>query len=302
VLDVLSPRGPRFAHVVFADVALRARPVDHVPRHEPAPPRTEPARLAVDAWEFIDWLFRRAGLDAAVYRGDTLARRLPSCLRALGSETYDEARRLVERHPRLLDTALETLVVGVTGFFRDSFVFAVLADRVLPALADAGRGLNVWSVGCSDGRELYSVAMLLDEHDLLERSYLVGTDCRSAAVAQARAGLFDEDALADVPAETAARYFERVASGWRVARPLRDAMRWWVGDALRLPEIGAWDVILCRNLAIYLYPDAADRLWRRLAGALRVGGFLVTGKAERPRHADGLVNVAPCTYRRARRW
>lgn len=304
-LDILSPRDPRFAHVVFAEAAPRARALDHTlgpTRRTAVSRRASTEGPVLEARQFVDWLFARAALDATAYRWNTIARRLPSCLRTLGTPRYDQARRVIESRPKLLDFALDALVVGVTTFFRDAFVFASLRDRVLATVAEGRKGLNVWSVGCSEGCELHSVAMLLDELGLLERSYLVGTDCRSVAIGRARGGVFDHEALVEVEPETVDRHFERVPTGWRVEPRLRDAARWWLGDALRLPQIGAWDVILCRNFAIYLYPEASDRLWRQLGATLRVGGVLVTGKAERPGKSAGLVNVGPCTYRRERGW
>ena len=75
-------------------------------------------------------------------------------------------------------------------------------------------------------------------------------------------------------------------------------MRWRTGDVLTLPEPGTWDLVLCRNLAIYLQPEAASGLWRRLGASLRPGGLLALGKAERPTGASDLAAVGPCLYRR----
>ena len=81
---------------------------------------------------------------------------------------------------------------------------------------------------------------------------------------------------------------------------LRLAARWRTADVLAGPVPGPWDLILCRNLAIYLQPDANARLWAGLESALRPGGFLVTGKAERPAGpaAARLRAAGPCVYRK----
>jgi chemotaxis methyl-accepting protein methylase len=179
-----------------------------------------------------------------------------------------------------------------------------LRTDVLPRLVARCRGrrrLRVWSAACSDGAELYSVAMLMREiggagaaacYDLL------GTDCRPAAVAGAAAGIFEPDAVAGVPPELLSRYFNFDGNRYRANQSLRAACRWRAADALGRDQIppGPWDLVLCRNLAIYLQASATASLWSSLAAVLRPGGVLVLGKAERPLGVRGLRPVGPCLY------
>src|SRR5687767_15292648 len=90
--------------------------------------------LSAEETSFARWLFAKAGLDARDYRGETVARRLPACLRMLRVERIDQARALIESDPRRLQTALDAMLIGVTGFFRDRAVFDALRDHVVPAL------------------------------------------------------------------------------------------------------------------------------------------------------------------------
>jgi chemotaxis protein methyltransferase CheR len=149
------------------------------------------------------------------------------------------------------------------------------------------------------------VAILLDELGALGPGgcELVGTDCRPDAIARAAAGTFDAAAVRAVPPDLLARHFTFDGTHYRVARRLRDAARWQVADVLdaaggRGRPPGPADLVLCRNLAIYLQPDAAAALWASLAGALREGGVLVLGKAERPLGVAGLRPAGPCLYRK----
>jgi chemotaxis methyl-accepting protein methylase len=173
-----------------------------------------------------------------------------------------------------------------------------LSGHVLPLLAASRRRLRVWSVGCSDGPELYSVAMLLDDLGLLERCDLLGTDCRPDAVERARGGLYDDADLRAVPPDLRARHFVHDGRHWRVNRRLRDAAQWRTGDILTVREPGLWDLVLCRNLAIYLQPQAASALWRQLEAAVGPGGVLALGKAERPGCTRQFSALGPCLYRR----
>ena len=288
----------RFSHVVFADAPLmRRQPLDvarYAVAYAPVRPALPPSPAA-DA--FLRWLFERAGIDGSWYRRDALRRRLPACLRALRVRSLAEAQRTLQHDPSLVTDALSAILIGVTSFFRDPTVFAALAETLPSIAASLRRPLRVWSVGCSDGAELYSVGVILAEAGLLAGAELVGTDCRSDAIAAARDARFETLALRHVSDERRARFFARDGCRWRVGEVVRAAARFSVGDALARVEPGEWDVILCRNLTIYLEDIAARELWHRLAASLRAGAVLVVGKAERP-DMGYVVPAGPCVYRR----
>jgi chemotaxis methyl-accepting protein methylase len=298
-LDALSSR---FHHVVIPHRARRPRATP-----APAPVQAAPASSAQVAeagdeeLAFCHWLLRRAGVTADAYRSGTLRRRLPACLRVLRVRRPSDARLAVERNPALIHTAVSTLLVGVTSFFRDAHVFDFLAQelRELRERRERRDGVHVWSAGCSEGHELYSVAILLEEAKLLDRSYLLGTDCRFEAVQRAKSGVYAERELATVPPERRG-HFDHDGMRHRVKPRLQSAARFRMADLLAGCEPGVWDFILCRNTTMYMHAGATARLWDRLEGALRTGGLLVLGKAERPSGVKRLVQVAPHIYRRAR--
>ena len=300
--------GARFRHVVFKGCGRgRKHAVNLAPRAASArasidaPTYWSPVpRLSSEEERFVGALLARAGLELGAYRQETLRRRLPACLRSLRAATVDEGLGLVQRAPdAVIHLAVNTMVIGVTGFFRDAAVFHSLRDLVIGIRSRTGARLRVWSAGCSDGQELYSVAMLLAEADLLEGSYLLGTDCRAAALERARDAGYDARMLRDVSRERQERHFMPAGGDFRrVCDELRAHAQWRRGDVTRLCEPGAFDIILSRNLAMYLTPDVAGALWQQLESALRPGGFLVLGKAERPSGATRVAAVAPCVYRR----
>jgi chemotaxis protein methyltransferase CheR len=247
--------------------------------------------------QFISWLFHRAGLTEACYRGAPLVRRIPACLRALHCETEVHARQILEQRPELLPAAIGALLIGVTEFFRDPPVFETMRTEVLPQLASPARPLRVWSAGCSDGAELYSLAILLAQVGLLQGSFLLGSDCRTDAIERARSGLYKSAALKRIEPTTRCTYFEEVGSFWRPIEQLRRQVSWKVADIAREIEEGPWDIILWRNMAIYFTAETNTPLWERLASALASGGVLIVGKAERPPSELPLTNVKRCIYR-----
>lgn len=246
----------------------------------------------------LSWLLRQAGLSARAYRPQTLERRLAACLRRLGAPTRTAAMETLAARPDLVDDALNSVLIGVTDFFRDRAVWDEVAARWLPELLGTRRGLRVYAAGASSGNELYSMAILLAEAGVLTGSDLCGLDCRSDAIATARAGIYAEAALARVPTEWRRRYFVQGLGGSQVQPALARAVRWHVGDLFSFEELATWDVILFRNVAIYLEESYATRAWEYLCDQLSPGGLLMTGKAEKPPHYLPLRRVGAALYQR----
>ena len=296
-MDESASRTDALRHVRFVGrPTIAPRPPR---RATPSLPAARPlaARPSEPAGEFISWVFARAELAVDSYRGEALRRRLPACLRALHAHTEAHARQIIDQRPDLLPAAVSALLIGVTDFFRDATVFEALRADVLPRLAAGGRPLRVWSAGCSRGAELYSMAILLARAGRLEGSFLLGSDCRHDAIEHAQAAVYNSTDLRKLEPSDRHGCFEEVGGRWRPIESLRGHVHWKVADLGRRIEQGPWDVILWRNMAIYLTPDAAASLWRGLAAALVPEGVLVVGKAERPPQGVALICERRCIYR-----
>ncbi|NLG43712.1 MAG: hypothetical protein GX547_10730 [Phycisphaerae bacterium] len=263
-------------------------------RQHPAPEDT----IAAEDLGFLTDLFGQAGLELRGYRLSPLQRRISACCRALQVASVTEARALLSRAPHMVPRALDAVVLGVSEFFRDPAVFEELRARVLPELAAGRRPLRVMSIGCADGRELYSVAILLADNNLLDDCSLLGIDCRPEAIAQAQAGLFGLAALDRVPDELRERYFVGRGLLFEISSAIRGRTTWSVGDLFKLPPPPACDLILFRNVSIYLEPNAAAEAWRCILPLVRPGGAVVLGKAERPPKSSGLTKIGSGIYGR----
>jgi chemotaxis methyl-accepting protein methylase len=290
------------AHISFPREAARRRAMNLAAA--PACTNSRPARVSKlndSECAFCRWLFEQAGLDVSSYRPKTLERRLPACLRALRVVDVARARRRIEKEPQALHQALGAMLIGVTSFFRDAKVFDELQSEILPELLASRSPCRVCSLGCSDGAELYSLAIVLAELGALEHTYLLGADCRPEAIKVARAGHYDANHLHGVSPERLERYFLREDGGFRVRPELRQHARWRVANILRGVEPGIWDVIAFRNVAMYFRAEASHRLWDHLETSLRPGGLLILGKAERPPRSKRFAALGPCLFQRLRR-
>lgn len=294
----------RFHHVHFFDEVAGAAATSRRWRSERKSPRSPTASnspLDPESAALIAAVFQRAGIARDAYRSTALMRRLRVCLRHLQAASPAEAWARLEQRPADLPVALNAFLLGVTKFFRDPAVFRYVNEQLLPQWRAEPRERRVWSAGCAHGAELYTMAMLLDRHGLLEQSWLWGSDCRADALERARRGWFDSPwELEDLPDGLREDYLLRVGRGWSVPERLRQAAHWGREDLLRAPpaEEPGWDMILCRNVAIYLEPEAATSLWTRLVSRLRTGGILITGKAERPLEPQSLARLAPSVFQK----
>jgi chemotaxis protein methyltransferase CheR len=203
--------------------------------------------------------------------------------------------------------AVLAMLTHETSFFRDPGLFEAIRTHVLPGAPASG--LRVLSAACASGQEIYSLAMLLYEHDpaLAERSRLHAGDVSAEMVAQAQAGRYSQmEVNRGLPARLLARYFEREAGQWRVAERLRRMIHFELMNVLSaLPfASGSFDLVLLRNLLIYFALPTRRVALAEAQRVLAPGGLLVLGSAEFPRDLDPELEPVPLgrlvCYRRRR--
>lgn len=175
------------------------------------------------------------------------------------------------------------VAISVTGLFRDAEQFQVLRDAIFGARPTAQRPLRAWSAGCATGEEAWSIAATLCQARRGEGALVLGSDVLAENVQVARRLHPSAADLGGV----------RLASGLRVRFECRDIVEHGSPG-------GGWDVVLCRNVAIYLAEDQRRRVHRMLAAALALHGLLLLGRSERlsDPEALGLHRLSPHLYRR----
>lgn len=184
------------------------------------------------------------------------------------------------------------LTTGETYFLRDAGVFELLAAHILPELIERRRNerrLRLWSAGCASGEEAYSLAMLLLEQARQLAGWdvrIIGTDIDSAALASACRGVYGDWSFRAIDALRKQRYFRAQGRHWAVTDDLRPLVRFSHLDLLgdHFPDRGLdladIDLILCRNVFIYMQPEAVATVAGKLAASLADGGYLITGHGE----------------------
>jgi two-component system, chemotaxis family, CheB/CheR fusion protein len=237
--------------------------------------------------EIIDLLRSKTPHDFTLYKPGTLQRRIERRMAMATVIGADRYLGMLRQDARELDLLAKDLLINVTSFFRDPEVFDFLAKEIVPALVrkhTSDRPLRLWVAGCSTGEETYSVAMLfLEEIAAAGRNVklqVFASDVDGDAVAFARDGLYPETIEVDVSAPRLAHFFTKEDHSYRVVPELREVAVFTVQDVLADPPFSRLDLVCCRNLLIYLRPEAQEKVLLLFHFALREGGILFLGESE----------------------
>ncbi|MDF5753237.1 CheR family methyltransferase [Spongiactinospora sp. TRM90649] len=237
--------------------------------------------------ELLILLKETRGFDFTGYKRTTLMRRINRRLEALKLNDFSEYRDLLEVEPEEYGRLFDSLLINVTGFFRDPAAWQTLREDVIAPLLGArtaGQAIRVWSAGCASGEEAYTVAMVLASElgmdAFRDRVKIYGTDLDDKALQVARAGVYAERQLTTVPPALRETFFEPVESGYAFRRDLRRQLIFGRNDLTRDAPISRVDLLLARNTLMYFNTETQLSIVRRFHFALADPGYLFLGKAE----------------------
>ncbi len=246
--------------------------------------------------EIVELLRKGTAHDFRLYKHGTLERRIERRmgLAAIAPGNMDRYLKLLRINKTELELLSRDLLINVTSFFRDPKVFALLAEKIVPDIIrrqPPDRPIRIWVAGCSTGEEAYSFAILFREQMAAAAQstalQIFASDVDKEAVESAREGLYPATIEADVSPERLARFFKREKHGYRVSPELRAAVVFTVQDLLVDPPFSRLDMVSCRNLLIYLRPEAQAKAVSVFRFALSEGGLLLLGNAETINTDDG---------------
>lgn len=236
---------------------------------------------------FADFLEARTGQRVSKARAWRIDAALRPIARQLGLDSLDKlADRLVAGDPRLATAVTEALLNNESSFFRDMAMFDLLREKVLPALAQQRAGmkrLRLWSAGCSTGQEAYSLAMMIKDDATRWDGWridILGTDVSAGTVTRARRGTYSQfEIQRGLPVRTMLRHFTQIDDEWAINPAIRAAVRFGAHNLLDAAP-GRFDLILCRNVLMYLQPAIRRTVFDRLSLGLETGGALMLGAGE----------------------
>ncbi|HEX4112638.1 MAG TPA: chemotaxis protein CheB [Stellaceae bacterium] len=239
--------------------------------------------------------------DFTLYKTGTLQRRIERrmALASIGADDINRYLEILRGNANEVERLAEDLLINVTRFFRDPKVFDLLAETIVPDLIRdraPDHPIRIWVAGCSTGEETYSLAMLFRERIAAVKRdiklQIFASDVDPEAIATAREGFYPETIAADISPERLTRFFSKVEHGYRILPELRAAVVFTVQDVLADPPFSRLDLVSCRNLLIYLRPEAQAKIISLFHFALRDGGFLLLGNSETIADLDGRFEIA----------
>jgi len=215
---------------------------------------------------------------------------LSALLRERAIPTLDELITILVmgREPSLATKVVEALLNNETYFFRDRTPFDLLGKAALPKLLQrrqSAKRLRIWSAGCSTGQEAYSLAMLFAEDPQRWAGWtidILGSDVSEEAVRRAREGIYTQfEVQRGLGIAQMIKWFEECDGGWRAVEPLRRTVRFQVHNLLEpTPHPGEFDIVLCRNVLLYLNAERRTHVFERIASAMAGDGYLMLGAGE----------------------
>lgn len=238
------------------------------------------------------YVSHQTNIDFRNYKPTTILRRISRRMAVTHNQSLRDYAQYLEAHPEEMSELVKAFLIKVTGFFRDPEAFEYLRSFVLPELIERGREqgrvLRFWSAGCASGEEPYSLAILVADllgNEMAEWSIKIfATDLDEAAVNFSRRGLYPPNVLKDLPDVYRARYFETIDGGYRVTKALRQMVIFGHQDLSRGVPFPRIDLVMCRNLLIYLKPEMQQNILDLFAYSLQQSmGYLFLGKAETAR-------------------
>ncbi len=252
-----------------------------------APPPEEKDQSALE--KILILLRSKTGNDFSLYKKNTIYRRIE---RRMGVHQIDRIAayvRYLQENPQEVDLLFKELLIGVTGFFRDPEVWEQVRDEAIPLLLagyPTGGCLRAWSTGCSTGEEAYSLAIVFKEaleqvkpgsHFTIQ---IFATDLDQDGIDSARRAVYPAKIASEMTPERLQRFFIKDGDGYRICKEIREMVTFATQNVIMDAPFTKLDILVCRNLLIYLTPELQKKLMPLFHYSLNPGGVLFLGSAE----------------------
>lgn len=231
----------------------------------------------------------KTGNDFSLYKKNTIYRRIERRMNVHQLDKIAAYVRYLQENPQEVELLFKELLIGVTSFFRDPEVWDEVRSVAIPALLasyPAGGTLRAWSTGCSTGEEAYSLAIVFKE--ALEQLkptepytlQIFATDLDPDAINRARRAVYPDKIVTEMSPGRLQRFFVKEGSDYRICKEIREMVTFATQNVIMDPPFTKLDILVCRNLLIYLTPELQKKLLPLFHYSLNPGGVLLLGSAE----------------------
>lgn len=240
------------------------------------------------------------GIDLSSYKSQQMDRRINALKQFWNIETYDDFLTLLKTNPQKYKEFVNRLTINVSEFFRNPERFADLHLKVLPELLQRNSIVRIWSAGCSDGSEPYSVAIIAKELQAENRVKILATDVDKEIINKAIRGVYNPGDLKNLPQELINKYFDLENNQYYLKDSIKKMVIFKYHNLLLDPFETNFDLIICRNVVIYFTEEAKNKLYQKFINSLKLGGYFMVGGTEPLLfyHQLGLENPLTSFYRK----
>ncbi|MGW4525055.1 CheR family methyltransferase [Amycolatopsis sp. NPDC004378] len=248
---------------------------------------TEPKEPNGEFESVLAYLKESRGFDFTGYKRSSLMRRVRRRMSQIGIDSYTEYIDQLQVNSEEFVSLFNTILINVTGFFRDPEAWEYLREHVLPALLaerSPEEPIRVWSAGCAGGQEAYSLAMLFADtigiDAFRQRVKIYATDVDDEALVQARHAAYTPAEVEGLSEGQLEQYFELQGSRYCFRKDLRRSVIFGRNDLVQDAPISRIDLLVCRNTLMYFNAETQTKILERFHFALAPKGMLFLGKAE----------------------
>ena len=247
---------------------------------------------------FYDFVYRELNLNLNSYKDAQMQRRILSVMKKSGAKDMIEYSKLISKDEKIRKEFLDQVTINVTEFFRNKDMFLQLEKIIVNTTSKKFNKLKIWSAACSNGAEPYSIAIMLDRNNLLNKAEIIATDIDKEILSKARDGKYKETELKGLDNNLLNKYFAKDLEHYRISENLRKKVNFKRHDLLLDKYERDCHLIVCRNVTIYFKQDVKDEVYRKFSESLVSGGILFIGATEgiyNPKEF-GLMKLATCIY------
>ena len=237
--------------------------------------------------DVVKMLHKATGVDFTSYKATTLQRRIARRMVLHKIESIADYAIYLKRNSSEVEALYRDILIHVTRFFRDADSFEALKAQVFPELMKnkgPHSAVRIWSLGCSTGEEAYSLAIIFAEFaesaGVRTPVQIFATDLNEFSIQKARVGAYPKYVAQDISAKRLDRFFSEVDGNYRISKPIRETCVFSKHNVLADPPFARIDLVICRNLLIYLEPELQQYLMPIVHYALNPAGFLWIGASE----------------------
>lgn len=236
--------------------------------------------MELDFEFFYKWVKSNLNLDLDAYKENQLQRRIATVMRSAGVSTLQEYAKLIGSDIEVKRIFLDYITINVTEFFRNKEIFQEFEDVLVNVLVPKFRNVKIWSAACSIGAEPYSIAMIMDKHNLTKNTKIVATDIDDNILKRAKEGVYKQHETKGLTKEDLAKHFNYDDNTYSIYDNLKEIVSFKKHDLILDNYEKGFHAVVCRNVFIYFKDETKNEIYKKIYDSLVPGGVFFIGATE----------------------